>query len=582
MFEMRLTLLACCLVPATIAAPPAVKVDKPMAPPAWALAERALLKAYTEAAAEFAAKYVDDRGFFRCIERWGGNDGPDDVMETFTPWPLLHALGAPDSILDLYRKAWEGQLVQFTQARAPSTQMAKSGMYYREFAASFDWEHNGEGLAPFHFYALSAPSDALYIQRMRRFAGFYMNEDPEASNYDSKNRIIRSLHNGSRGPLLTPASVFDWGGETVPGQPERHNRYRDAANIRGDHPLNLGACSLAFNAYTLTGERKYRDWVLEYAGAWRDRVMANNGNIPTNIGLDGTIGGEWQGKWYGGTFGWNFDPSTSGRNYYMRGARTAFGEAFLLTGDASFVEPLRRQLSNLYAARREQDGRILLPQKHGDNGWYGFTPNQYFEVQRDIYLWLMNPADLKWLSNDPWLRYLDGKNSDFPIRSLEADSERLRRRVHGMRQDLRTADTRPSDGAQPFSPVATDTLVNLMLGGNDPGKDGNILHSRLRYFDPGHRRAGLPEDVAALVEKITPGDVVLTLVNTNPVHPRQLVVQTGAFAEHQCVSVELGGNKTAVDASHFTVRMAPGTGGTLTITMKRYANQPTAAFPWDR
>jgi hypothetical protein len=151
-----------------------------------------------------------------------------------------------------------------------------------------------------------------------------------------------------------------------------------------------------------------------------------------------------------------------------------------------------------------------------------------------------------------------------------------------MRQDVRTADTRPSDGAQPFSPVTTDTLVNLMLGGNDPGKDGNILHSRLRYFDPERRRAGLPEDVAALVEKITPRDVVLTLVNTNPVHPRQLVVQTGAFAEHQCVSVELGGNKTVVDAPQFTVRMGPGTGATMTIAMKRYANQPTASFPWDR
>ena len=135
----------------------------------------------------------------------------------------------------------------------------------------------------------------------------------------------------------------------------------------------LTSCSLAFVAYALTGERKYRDWLLEYAGAWRDRVLANGGNIPTNIGLDGTIGGEWGGKWYGGVFGWNFDPSTSGRNYYMRGARTGFGEAFLLTGDASYTEPLRRQIANLYAARREQNGNVLLPQKYGDSGWYGYT-----------------------------------------------------------------------------------------------------------------------------------------------------------------------------------------------------------------
>jgi hypothetical protein len=132
----------------------------------------------------------------------------------------------------------------------------------------------------------------LYVQRARRFAGFYMNEDKGAPNYDPKHKIIRSLHNGSRGPKLTPASEMDWGGEPVAGDAARLERYREAGNIRGDHPLNLVACTLGFNGYALTGEKKYRDWVLEYAGAWRDRVMANGGNIPTNIGLDGTIGGE--------------------------------------------------------------------------------------------------------------------------------------------------------------------------------------------------------------------------------------------------------------------------------------------------
>lgn len=563
------------------AAPP-IRIDKPMPPPAWALAERALLKAYADAAAEFVAKYVDDRGHFRCIERWGGNDGPDDAMETFNAWTLLYALGAPESLMQQYRRIWEGHLAQFTAAKAPSVEMAKDGMYYKEFVTSFDWEHTGEGLAAFHFYALGAPGDARYIQRVRRFAGLYMNEDPGAPNYDPRAKIIRSLHNGSRGPKLTLASVFDWGGEAVAGVPERHDRYRAASNIRGDHPLNLGACSLGFNAFALTGERKYRDWVLEYAGAWRDRILANNGNIPTNIGLDGTIGGEWGGKWYGGTFGWNFDPAVSGRNYYMRGARTGLGEAFLLTGDPTYLEPLRRQIANLYAAKREQNGQILLPQKHGDNGWYGYTANQYFEVQRDIYLWLMNPADREHLGNDPWLRFLDGRDADYPMRALQADFERLRRRVELMRQDASTPDTRPSDGAQGFSPLATATLVNLMLGGNDPGTSGNVLHSRIRYFDPVRRRAGLPEDVAALVTKLQPDSAVLTLVNTNPVQSRDVVVQAGAFAEHQFSAVEIGGKRSAVEGTHFTVRLAPGAGDSVTISMRRYANAPSASFPWDR
>ncbi len=54
-----------------------------------------------------------------------------------------------------------------------------------------------------------------------------------------------------------------------------------------------------------------------------------------------------------------------------------------------------------------------------------------------------------------------------------------------------------------------------MLGGLLPGKNGLILHCRLRYFDPVARRVGIPPDVAALVEKMTAESVPVTLVNTN-------------------------------------------------------------------
>ena len=563
---------------ALCAAPPVIRVEKPMPPPDWALAERALLKAYAEAAGEFAAKYVDDRGYFRALERWGGNDGPDDVMETFNSWTLLHSLGASDTVLELYRRIWEGHIRQFTAAKAPSARAAKDGMFYKEFVTSFDWEHTGEGLAAFHFYAMSAPRDPEYVQRVKRFAGFYMG----MPNYDPKHKIVRSILHGSRGPILDEATVNDWGGEPIPGEPERLERYRAAGNVRGDHPLNLGTCTLGFNAFALTGEKQYRDWVLEYAGAWRDRIMANGGNIPTNIGLDGKTGGEWGGKWWGGTFGWNFDPAVTGRNYYMRGARTGLGEAFLLTGDASYVEPLRRQLANLYAAKKEEGGRVLLPQKYGEKGWYGYTANQYLDVQRDLYLWSMNPADLAHLGGDGWIQFLQGKDAGYPAKALAGEFEKLRKRVAGFRADGSTPDTRRSDGAQPFSPVSTGTLVNLMLGGNDPGSSGNVLHARLRYFDPRLRRAGLPEDVAALVTSVGASEVKVTLVNTSPVYEREVVVQLGAFAEHAGVAVSSAAGRVALDGSHFTVRLAPGAGESLTVAMKRYANAPTAAFPWDR
>jgi hypothetical protein len=50
---------------------------------------------------------------------------------------------------------------------------------------------------------------------MKRFAGLYMNEDPEAPNYDPEKKIIRSIWNGSKGPMLRKATVYDWVGDPV-------------------------------------------------------------------------------------------------------------------------------------------------------------------------------------------------------------------------------------------------------------------------------------------------------------------------------------------------------------------------------
>jgi hypothetical protein len=558
-----------------------ISIDTPMAPPEWAWAERALLTESVDAAIEFAAKYVDPRGHFRAVERWGGNDGPDDVMETFQNWPLAYALGADERILSLYERIWEGHLDQYQHAKAPSTEMAKDAMYWREFPTAFDWEHNGEGLAAFYHYGLGRPSDTTYRQRAARFANFYNGDDPLAPNYDKQHKIIRSLHNGSRGSKITPASVFDWGGEVEAGS-DRHTRYKTAGNIRGDHPLNLCTTTLGMTAYLLTADRRHRDWVLEYSGAWRDRILTNNGNVPTNIGLDGKIGGEWGGKWYGGTFGWNFDSTTSSRNYYMRGVRIAMGNAFLLTRDASYLQPLIRQLDNLYAAKKVENGRTLLPNKHGDNGWWGFTPNQHLDVQRDLYLWTFDPARFTHIASDPWIAYLRGNNPAHPAEALRAALSELRRKVAGFRNDRSTPDTRASDHAQRFNPVVTTPLVNLMNGANDPGASGNLIHARLRYFDPDRRRAGLPADVAALVDSLEDESASVTLVNLSQTREHTVVVQAGAYAEHTATSVTIGDKAYPVNGTAFTVRLAHGAGARLRIAMKRYVNQPVLAFPWDR
>src|SRR6185437_5095388 len=108
-------------------------------------------------------------------------------------------------ILGLYKKAWEGHLRQYTRAKTTAVPFARQGMYYKEFPVMFDWVHNGEGLSVFNLQGLSDPLDPKYRQRVLRFAGFYLNEVPGAPNCDPRNKIIRRMFNGRRGPLLREA-----------------------------------------------------------------------------------------------------------------------------------------------------------------------------------------------------------------------------------------------------------------------------------------------------------------------------------------------------------------------------------------
>jgi hypothetical protein len=121
-----------------------------------------------------------------------------------------------------------------------------------------------------------------------------------------------------------------------------------------------------------------------------------------------------------------------------------------------------------------------------------------------------------------------------------------------------------------------------MLGGLPTGRDVHVLHARVRYFDPARRRAGLPEHVGALVERMTEGDVTVRLVNLDPVEPKTVIVQGGAYAEHQIGNIQVEGSAAPipVDDTNFAVRLAPGAGTRLTLGLKRYANQPTLAYPW--
>ncbi len=595
-----------------------IRIDQPQAPPAWALLERELLKQSSLACDRFSGKYLDSRGYLAHTPRWGTLDGPDDAIETFHNWTLLHALGGSDSVLTAYKKALEGHLLQYKELRTVKTKLAEQGAYHKEFITQSDWFHTGEGMRGFMFLGLSEPESPSLRLRMKRFAGLYMNEDPEAPNYDAKHKIIRSIWNGSKGPMLRKATTYDWVGDAVPGTFHLlHGKQGRGGMVNlesvyekmlahcaeyldsvGDHPLNLAATGLATNAYMLTGEKKYKDWVLEYVGAWKQRTDANGGNIPTNIGLNGQVGGEYGGKWYKGTYGWNFTiydgeiDQMAHRNTFDAGAWPGFGNAFLLSkGDAGFVATLRKQMENLDSQKKIVEGKTLLPTGFGDprgykytggkEEWYNWAPDRFANRRTEIYLWSMDAKDREKLPADGWLKFLDGKDPGFPERALRQDLEHVRAQTQAIEQDDTSADTRLADYLLGLNPAATDALTKLTMGAY---LTGNIwtLHARVRYFDPVRRRSGLPEDVAALVENFTSDTVSVRLVNVNQLEAREVAVQAGAYGEHRVVSATVGGKTVAVNGPVLRVKLAAGAGDRITLRLERYVNEPSLAQPWSR
>jgi hypothetical protein len=583
-----------------------ITIDSPMAPPKWAQMERQLLAENVPAAREFFQKYFDDRGYLLCFVRWGANDGPDDAFENFNHWPELHALGAGDEIVQMYLKGHEGMIKQYTEAKTTKLVPAGvDGMYFKEFSALSDWQHHGEGLQLFNRMSLSVPTDPKYLERVRRFAGFYMGEDPDAPNYDPKHNIIRSMMNGSKGPLLRKATSLEWVGEPfdMAGFDALHGErnfdeflahYQEYHDVVGDHALNLVATTLPTNAYFATGDAKYKQWVIQYVDGWIERMKQNSGIIPTFVDLDGKVGGP-TGKWWGSAYGWGFspvNPVTKRRENRNRIERPIIGlnNALLLTGDQKYVDAWRDMTNAVNANARTVDGKTQYPSMYGLDltanphstkaGWYGWRDRPWSVGALEVWYFSQKPEDLARVGDDPWLAYLQGRNPNYPETAMAEDLATIKRRVEGIRKDQSKPDKRLADNMLDLNPVTTTALIQLTQGGMEPDRRGNLVNSRLRYFDPARKRAGLPEDVAALVSEMTDTTTVMTLVNLNGSTPRTVVVQGGAYAEHLIESIDWNGRTVSVGKPNVSVTVNPGAGGKLTLRMKRYSSDPTVKHPY--
>jgi len=582
-----------------------VVIADPAPAPEWALLERQLLEKLHPAALEFVHKYTRDDGTLIWRDQWPGMDGSDDGYESFYNFPLYYALGGPEEIHALSRKLWDAVTRQFT----------RYGLVHREFDAYYDWMHHGESYTYFYFFGLADPTVPKYRERAARFAGLYLGEDPAAPNYDVQRKLIRSPITGSRGPRLVNTAE-DWvthrpvlAGyplpyDDIPGvtssdawiDDARFPRILEAMNRRmmqSDVPLNLTATSLVLNAYMVTHDAKYQRWIQDYVGAWMDRTRQNGGTLPDNVGPSGKIGEHIDGKWWGGYYGWRWP-----HGLFNQIESTLIGgtNAYLASGDPKYLELPRSVFELVEKQSRVEDGRVVVPQRHGDQGWYAYRP---IHPAHPVYLWYISqdPRDYRrlrtltegsswdtlqyrkgkgdWEHAGPWLGFIEGRNVDYPVQILRATFAECLRRLEMVRRDQTEPASRDLHHWQRRNPVVLEGLVQLMLGGPNHVYHGGLLHCRLFYFDPARKRPGLPPDVAALVDKVTPDSVSVQLVNVHPSEPRDVILQAGAFGEHEFTTAGHQHQTVQLGRNRIQVRLRPGAVGRLDLGMKRYVRSPS-------
>ncbi|MGH7020736.1 MAG: hypothetical protein ACREEY_12685, partial [Brevundimonas sp.] len=176
--------------------------------------------------------------------------------------------------------------------------------------------------------------------------------------------------------------------------------------------------------------------------------------------------------------------------------------------------------------------------------------------------------------------------------ALRADLAQVAERAKAQREDTTTPDTRLADGVLDVNPCSVTALMHQTMGAlhiarpswapSSANAGGSPLFARLRYFDADARRAGLPPDTAALIDRMTATETGLTLVNLSQTLTRTVVIQGGGYGEHRIRDVLIDDSRRAVNAADFSLTLAPGAGARLVLTMDRYANTPTLKFPWRR
>lgn len=626
-----------------------------IAPPTWALLERAVLDSIAEALPLFSARALQDDGSLRWDDRDAGRVRSDAFYECAQNWPLAYLLGGSTELLSGASRVWEGVTDQLT----------RYGQVADGFPLGEDWFHLAEGNLLFYGLCVATTADeADWTDRARRFANLYC----DGPNWNPSTRALRNVVSATTSnDLRLPAparSDYRWGSvmeryglplSDVDGistyadlcTPAGAARMAEAIGARmaqGDVVQNLAATTLATVAYIRTGEDVYRRWVLDYVEAWWDRAEANGGLVPDNVGPKGRVGELHGGRWYGGYYGWTWP---HGLYNIAMATIVAAHNAVLLSGDLRYLEFPRAQLEHVYGQGEQRsvdsletillerldqpplDARgpstFVVPQRYRDSGWFDFVPPA---VADPAALWALSMSHGDWTRLEslrevggydwntvlqfrnkeengheaPWLRFLAGDNTSYPIRALECALAQIGHRVALIRADEVGLEQRDLDKHHfvGINPVVTELLLQLTTGSPQVVYNGGLPASRVTYRDLAADRPGLPPDVSALVTKLLDRGLTLELINLDPAHSRELLLVGGAFGEHEFTAVEYDvlaqqavypgepsydGERLPVPSfetvrrdltgSTLRIRLNPGTRLELRIDMRRFERRPS-------
>ena len=621
-----------------------IKATQVSPPPAWALLERQLMSLMESAVGPMVDKYAEKGGAFyfaddvddlyERVYNWGlfyamGADRQvlDLALQQWNATTRFHA----DDIVSRVHGRFSAQIHNeyYNQEVPGATEWFHQG------------EGN---MAFYHFGLADPTISENVRRAKRFAAMFIgedpeaPNYDPEHKIFRSPIQTSVGPYNNSslqhtttwlQGGIPSIGEVYRWYGvratlypvvkDLEPDwteNPERRDEIMklfDQVVLNGDVANSLGATALITNAYLYTGEEKYKQWVIDYTEAWMERMRRNNGIMPDNVGPTGQIGENRQGHWWGGIYGWN---SFVGYGIMFSGLTIAAECAVLLTGDFGYLELLRSQIKVLMDnARIREDGQLTPPARYGPNGWEYLMHHpdpekgrtQPFRLQEPIHLyhismasedydliariregdkerdWNHVPVSGEKSAGDTELarfQYYDGKNPDWPVKILQAEYENAQTAVDKIHNETRDAQALIADNPSSPNPVYTKGLTQVMMGAPHSVYTGGLLRATVRYFDADRARPGLPPDVAALVDELRADGAGIQLVNLNSSETRNLIVQAGAFGEHEFVDVTHAEQTVPVGSKYLAVQLPPATSIRLDVGMRRFTNRPTYAFPW--